>query len=173
MPFVATDTPRPASEGEESDTAARSKRRRKQYARSPRCDQTLKRRGSPPDQSCKYSRWGKPEFCRLVPPVLLAEVPASTHLSLLPRQNSGEPGKGCSITGRAAKRRRPPQAVHTISAGTTRVAARATNPRRTTCRLHYSGNRIHPVMKVPCQNRPHLLPTGRWSGGRTGRRAMR
>ena len=53
----------------------------------------------PPDQSCKYSRWGKPEFCRPVPPVLLAELPASIHLSLLPRQNSGEPVKVCSITG--------------------------------------------------------------------------
>ena len=44
-----------------------------------------KAKGLPPDQPCKYSRWGKP-------------------------------GKGCSITGRAAAVCRPPQAVQTIYA---------------------------------------------------------
>ena len=85
----------------------------------------------------------------------------------------GEPGKGCSITGRAANSRRPPQAVHTLFAVPHQVAASAKRPPRTSCRRNQGEKRMNPVMKVPCQNRPHLLPTGRWSGGRTGRRAMR
>ena len=80
----------------------------------------------------------------------------------------GEPGKGCSITGRAANGRRPPQAVHTICAVPHQVAASAKRPRRTSCRRNRGANRMNPVMKVPCQNRPHLLPTGRRSGGRAG-----
>ena len=40
--------------------------------------------------------------------------------------------------------------------------------RRSIWHLHHGGNRMNPVMKVPCQNRPHLLPTGRWSGAGRG-----
>ena len=77
----------------------------------------------------------------------------------------GEPGKGCSITGRAANGRRPPQAVHTLFAVPHQVAASAKRPPRTSCRRNQGEKRMNPVMKVPCQNRPHLLPTGRRSGG--------
>ena len=89
------------------------------------------------------------------------------------RRKPGEPVKGCSITGRAANSRRPPQAVQTLFAVPHQVATSAKRPRRTSCHRNQGEKRMNPVMKVPCQNRPHLLPTGRWSGGRMGRRAMR
>ena len=116
----------------------------------------------PPDQSSKDSRWGKPGF----------RSPASTGTPG-PRvcaargrgRKPGEPGKGCSITGRAANGRRPPQAVHTLFAVPHQVAAGAKRPPRTSCRRNQGEKRMNPVMKVPCQNRPHLLPTGRRSGG--------
>ena len=48
--------------------------------------------------------------------------------------------------------------------------ARPTCARRTSGRQCRGANRLNPVMKIPCRNRPHLLPTGCWSGGRAGRR---
>ena len=91
----------------------------------------------------------------------------------VPRRKPGEPVKGCSITGRAANGRRPPQAVQTLFAVPHQVAARPACARRTSCHRNQGEKRMNPVMQVPCQNRPHLLPTGRWSGGRMRRRAMR
>ena len=101
-----------------------------------------------------------------------AQLSAPLHLSPLPRQNSGAPGKGRSITGQAANRRRPPQTVHGIPAGANRSTARAAGPRLPICYPHDDGNHLTPVMSVPWQNQPHLLSTGRWSEGRTGWRAI-
>ena len=48
------------------------------------------------------------------------------------------------------------------------AAASAKRPRRTSCHRNRGEKRMNPVMQVPCQNRPPLLPTARWSGGQDG-----
>ncbi len=58
----------------------------------------------------------------------------------------GEPGKGCSIKGRATDSRRPPQVVHTFPAGMSSGASGATRPPRSGCRLRKEGNRTIPTM---------------------------
>jgi len=67
-------------------------------------------------------------------------------------------------TGRTAKWRRPPQAVQALSADANRIAASDNSTSCCTCRRRKSGKRLNPVMKIPCQSRPYLLPAGRWSG---------
>ena len=129
-----------------------------------------RRRASPPDQSRKFSRWGRPGFRRPAPPGRQAHVYAPHNRSPRPTAKARRTCQGLLHyrTGgkRAAARRKR---FKRFSPSRIQATARPACVRRTSCRRNQGEKRMNPVMKVPCQNRPPLLPTGRWSGGRMRR----
>ena len=123
---------------------------------------------SPPDQSRKCSRWGKPGFRRPAPPGRQAHVCASHHRTPRTTAKARRTCQGLLHYRRAANSRRPPQAVKRFSPSRIQATARPACARRTSCHRNQGEKRMNPVMKAPCQNRPHLLSPGRRSGGRAG-----
>ena len=126
-------------------------------------------RSQPPDQSRKCSRWGNLAFAdprhpgarptcarRTTGPAYHGESQAN-----LSRAAPLQDGRQTAAARRKRFKRFSPTRIQ--------AAARPACVRRTSCHRNQGEKRMNPVMKVPCQNRPHLLPTGRWSGGRMRR----
>ena len=130
-----------------------------------------RRRTSPPDQSRKCSRWGRPGFRRPASnwtpgrPVRAAQPPHVGQGESQANPSRAAPLQDGRQTAAARRKRFRRFAPSRINPDARPMCARRTSGRQ--CR---GANRLNPVMKVPCRNRPHLLPTARWSGGRAGRR---
>ncbi len=130
-----------------------------------------RRRTSPPDQSRKCSRWGRPGFRRPASnwtpgrPVRAAQPP---HVGQ--GESQANPSRAAPLQdGRQKPTARRKRFIR-FAPSRINPGAKPTCARRTSGRQCRGATRMNPVMKIPCRNRPHLLPTARWSGGRAGRR---